>query len=224
MYPNDAETEALCTALHTVFGEAADEALAARICADERTFIRAFSDGETVYENGSALPALGFLLCGGAEIVRQGGNCEVFLRSMTAGDAFGAAALFAGDAPYVTTVRAKGATRVLFLPQTAAEALLAECPRAALGYIAFLSAKIRYLNQKLSTFTAGSAVGKLSGYLLSQSDADGRVALPGSYARLATALGLGRASLYRALDELCDAGIIERGAKELRILDREALQ
>lgn len=214
----------LRTALCRVFGDSANAEFAARVCADERTFVRTFADGDTVYENGTALPALGFLLCGGAEIVREKGNCEVFLREMTAGDAFGAAALFAKGEPYVTTVRAKGKTRVLFLPQAAAEALLTAFPRAALGYIAFLSAKIRYLNRKLSTFTAGSAAEKLCGYLLAQSDTDGRVVLPGSYARLAEALGLGRASLYRALDALESNSVIERGKHEIRILDRDALQ
>ena len=218
----ETEKAALQKGLCSVFG-AAGETLTDRLLHGGTLRSERFADGETVYGSTRAMPALGFLVCGGAEVVRAREGCEVYLRSMQSGDVFGAAQLFSGDASYVTAVRAKGKTRVLFLPQDAAEALMLADPRAALGYIAFLSEKIRFLNRKIATVTAGSAAEKLAGYILQYAGAGERFTPPHSYSRMAEALGLGRASLYRAMDELCALGAIRKEQKDIIIIDRELL-
>lgn len=217
------EKTALQAGLCAVFGTASADALAETLSDSGALQHREFADGEVVYDNAHAMPALGFLVRGGAEVVRAREGCEVYLRSMQSGDVFGAAQLFAESEPYVTVVRAKGKTRVLFLPQDAAEQLMLADPHAALGYIAFLSQKIRFLNRKIATFTAGSATEKLAGYILQYAGADGRFTPPMSYSRMAEALGLGRASLYRAIDELCALGAIRKEQKDLIITDGELL-
>lgn len=219
----EAEKTALQRGLCSVFGAESADALAHRLLHDGALQSKRFADGEVVYDNAHAMPALGFLVCGGAEVVRTREGCEVFLRSMQSGDVFGAAQLFAKDAAYVTVVRAKGKTHVLFLPQDAAEALMLADPRAALGYIAFLSQKIRFLNRKIAMFTADSAAEKLAGYILQYAGESERFTPPVSYSRMAESLGLGRASLYRAMDELCALGAIRKEQKDIIIIDRELL-
>lgn len=161
---------------------------------------------------------------GGAEVVRRRAGSEVFLRRIDAGDAFGAARLFSEDSDYVTCVRAYyEPTRVLFMPQTLAEDMMLAYPRAALGYIRFLSEKIRFLNSKMAAFTADGAAAKLAAYIRREADNDG-VLTPGMpYRKLAGALGLGHASLYRALDALEEAGAIRKEQKTIFILDRGIL-
>ena len=63
-----------------------------------------------------------------------------------------------------------------------------------------------------------SALQKLASYLLKD---EGRIAL--SRVQLASALGIGRASLYRALDELTDKGYISSDGKNVTVIDREGL-
>ncbi len=223
MQLTESEKSALCRGLCSVFGEASADKLARRLPREGALRSGRFADGETVYDNAHALPALGFLVGGGAEIVRRREGDEVFLRSMQSGDVFGAAQLFAEGETRVTVVRAKGKTRVLFLPQDAVEQLMLADPRAALGYIAFLSEKIRFLNRKIAMFTGGSAAEKLAGYILQCAGERERFLPTVSYSRMAESLGLGRASLYRAIDELCAIGAIRKEQKEIIILDRELL-
>ena len=219
------EQSAFAKALEKVFGEAAASgAFSEKTRASGRLSIAEFSAGQTIYENGSAAPALGFIVRGGAEVVRRRAGSEVFLRRIDAGDAFGAARLFSEDSDYVTCVRAYyEPTRVLFMPQTLAEDMMLAYPRAALGYIRFLSEKIRFLNSKMAAFTADGAAAKLAAYIRREADNDG-VLTPGMpYRKLAGALGLGHASLYRALDELEEAGAIRKEQKTIFILDRGIL-
>lgn len=207
------EREALQKGLSHVFGDTADGLSPF----ESEMLLQSFQGGEVIYENDHTMAALGFIVSGGAEIVRTREGCDVYLRSMQSGDVFGAAILFSDTNAYVTRVRAKGKTRVVFLPQAAAEKLMLDCPRAALGYIAFLSEKIRFLNAKLATFTAGSATEKLENYLRQNADADGVFVPKVSYSRIADALGLGRASLYRAIDDLAADGIIRKEEKNIII-------
>lgn len=79
-----------------------------------------------------------------------------------------------------------------------------------------------YLNRKIMTFTAGSAERKLSVFL-AENATDGVFTPTCSMSALANMLGIGRASLYRALDRLTDCGWIERRGKEIYVLDQDAL-
>ena len=67
------------------------------------------------------------------------------------------------------------------------------------------------MNRKITAFTAGSAKERLILYLLHLPlGSDGSWELDVSYGALSEQLGVGRASLYRAMDSLCEAGYIER--------------
>ena len=167
--------------------------------------------------------ALGVLVRGGAEIVRtSGAEGEVLLRTLAAGDAFGAAMLFCAESAG-TRVRAKGDARAVFLPRSAVEAVFAADPRAAVGYITFLSEKIAFLNARLATFTAENAEARLAGYILRASGSSDAFTPGMPFSRLAELLGLGRASLYRALDALCTAGAIEKEQRKIYIKKRAYL-
>lgn len=208
------EREALVKGISAVFGDVSENTDAFF----EEMTAQDFADGEVIYENQHTKSALGFVVRGSADVVRARAGCEVYLRTLPSGEAFGAAILFSDSETYVTRVRAKGKTKVVFLPESAAEGLMLAYPRAALGYIAFLSEKIRFLNQKIATFTAGSATEKLENFLRQNADADGVFAPKVSYSRIADALGLGRASLYRAIDDLCAAGIIRKEEKNIILI------
>ena len=215
------ESECLTHALMRVFGEDFTAARAAELLLSPAVRTADFADGEILF--GDASPrALGILVRGGAEIVRSGAGGEVLLRTLRAGDVFGAAAIFAKESAG-TAVRARGSARAVFLSREAVEAVLAADARAARGYIAFLSAKIEFLNARLAIFTAESAEARLAGYLL-RATAGGDTFTPElSLSRTADLLGLGRASLYRALDALAAAGAIEKKQKNIYIKNRAYL-
>lgn len=216
--------EAVCfaAALRRVFGDGMDAARAAALLALPETQTMTYADGETLFADG-APAALGVLVRGSAEIVRTGSaGGAVLLRTLAAGDVFGAAALF-GRERVGTAVRARGNACAVFLSRETVDAVIAGDPSAARGYIMFLSAKIEFLNARLATFTAVSAEARLAGYLLRASEGRDSFCPALSLSKLADLLGLGRASLYRAMDALCAADAIEKKQKNIYIKDRAYL-
>ncbi len=176
-----------------------------------------YGDGETVLRAGGS-PGLPVIAEGRAQIVSgEGSRCAV-LRSLSEGDSFGAASLFAKGEAHRTAVKSVGGCRVVTLPKGTLMTLIKEEPNCAVAYISFLSDRISFLNRKITAFTAGSAEAKLSAYLSGlERGADGAVSTEVSYIKLAQMLGISRASLYRSLDSLEAEGLIERRGRTLYI-------
>ncbi len=177
----------------------------------------AFVKGDVIYDSDNAKRALALVLEGSVRVLHG----RVVMNELVAGDVFGAAALFGDEAPFPTTVKAHTRCRILFIPQATVSAWMAAVPRVGENYIRFLSDRIRFLNRRLATLTAGQTDGKLWRYLLAHRDEDGIVHLGGGISELAKALNMGRSSLYRGLDALTADGKIARRGKEIQIILKE---
>lgn len=178
-----------------------------------------FAKGEVVYTRRRFRHALGVLLSGRAEVYRTEGGRHVLMNRLGPGDSFGAAALYGGGEEYVTEVRAAAACEILFLSQETVSGWMRRDYRVAENYIRFLSGRIRFLNRRIAGFTGGAADRRLARYLAEQAGENGRTRLPGSMTALASALNIGRSSLYRSLDALTEAGLIRRAGREIEIVD-----
>lgn len=165
------------------------------------------------------------VLCGGEAAVLSDSSAKaVPLRTITRGGIFGAASLYSAESRYETVVRAVGECTVLLIPAEIVKMLIAQHASLAENYIRFLSDRICFLNRKITAFTVDSAEAKLAVYLSElPRDASGIVSLPVSLSNLADSLGMGRASLYRALAKFEETGILSREGKKLRITDVSAL-
>jgi CRP-like cAMP-binding protein len=175
------------------------------------------SKGAIIYDSQHAKRALALVL-EGVVCVLHG---RVVMNELHAGDVFGAAALFGKEDPYPTTVVAHTDCRVLFIPQATISAWMAAVPQVGENYIRLLSDRIRFLNRRLSTLTAGHTDGKLWRYLIAHRNENGIVQLSGGIGELAKALNMGRSSLYRGLDALTADGRIIRRGKEIQIILKE---
>ena len=88
------EQACFAAALAVVFGILPDAVRVSEILAMPGVQTADFADGDVIFADGTPA-ALGVLVRGGAEIVRtSGAEGEVLLRTLAAGDAFGAAMLF----------------------------------------------------------------------------------------------------------------------------------
>lgn len=176
-----------------------------------------YTKGDVVYDAQQARRALVLVLKGTLRVFHG----RAVMKDLHPGDVFGAAALFGGEELYTSTVMAIGACRVLFISQETVSAWMASVPQVGENYVAFLSDRIRFLNRRLSTLTAGQTDGKLWRYLLAHRGGDGVVVLPGGMTGLAETLNMGRSSLYRSLDALTAAGRICRQGKQIVVLHKE---
>ena len=176
-----------------------------------------YCKGDAIYSRHKAQKALALVLEGHVRVF-QG---RVVMNDLLAGDVFGVAALFGSGEDYPSTVTAETDCRILFIPQDTVVRWMASVPRVAENYVAFLSNRIRILNQRLSTLTAGQADGKLWRYLLAHRDENGVVTVTDGMSELAERLDMGRSSLYRSLDALTELGRIRRVRKKIYILRTE---
>ena len=144
----------------------------------------------------------------------------IVMSRLLQGDVFGAVSLYASSERYVTAIRAVTPVTALIIPKRIMDKLIRTYPEIAVNYLTYLSERIYFLNRRIDSFTGGSAVQRLAGYfLMSEADTSGVPA-----AHLASALDIGRASLYRAFEELEQAGAIRRDGKLITVLSREKLQ
>ena len=183
--------------------------------------VRSFSTGETIYSPISKSISVGILIDGMAK-VRPNGDEKTLLKTMHVGELFGIANLYAEESSFPSIIVAEKKSKVLFIDGDVFKSFIENDPSALKCYLAFLSKKIVYLNKKIATFTASSAENKLALYLLENGTED-TLHLSVSMSELAKTLGLGRASLYRALDKLLEARLIERDGADIRIIDHENL-
>ncbi len=142
---------------------------------------------------------VGILQSGGALVCRMGDTgTAVTVRTISAGEVFGAASVFGEWKEGKSSIIAKSDCSVLYASEESLKDIFQKYPAVAVNYISFLSDRIRFLNRRIDAFSAGSAVQKLYEYLVSQAK-DGVVTFDFGLAELSRRLKMGRSSLYRSL-------------------------
>lgn len=180
-----------------------------------------FRKGDVLFPLPDAAPGLGILLAGKATVLRAGTDGkEQECHRLGVGDAFGAATLFSENAA-VSSVLAESDGTVQLLSEATVLALMHRFPTAGENLVRFLTDRIRYLNRSLNGLRGGTAAQRLLTFLQSRADEAGHVTLP-SMAAVAAALDMGRTSLYRAFDELEQAGALTRNGKSITLIRSHA--
>ena len=174
---------------------------------------QSYRRGAVIYDRSRARRALAWVLDGHLRVLHG----RVVMNDLHPGDVFGAAALFGGDG-YVSRIRAVTACAVLLLPEELLRQWFRRCPQMAVNYIGFLSSRVRFLNGKIAIFTQDSAQHRLYRWLRANCDEWGRLPERLSMTKLAGTLSMGRTSLYRAMEELAEAGLIVRDGKRIEVI------
>ncbi|NCB31052.1 MAG: Crp/Fnr family transcriptional regulator, partial [Clostridia bacterium] len=142
--------------------------------------------------------ALGILLSGRAQVTKTAGQIRLRMSELGPGSILGGATLF-GKGEQPTDITAIVLTRVLFFPQPVFEAMLAADFGLTKRYLSYLSARIRFLTGRIESIACPTASDKLLIHLAQCADERGVVRTSGGMDMLAQTLGMGRATLYRAL-------------------------
>ena len=96
--------------------------------------------------------------------------------------------------------------------------------KISLNIIKFLSNRISFLNEKISTFSSDNVEQKFANYILScLKNIDG-LSFEINLKKTAESINSGRASLYRAIDSLSKKSIIKIENKTIFIIDPQGLE
>jgi len=169
--------------------------------------VRSLKKGEELTDYSKML---GLVLSGSLQVVNFSGT---LLNRLLPGSLFGVSTVFTEFTSHVTDIFAETKSEIYLLTEDELAQLFQKEPLIFRSYVAFLTDRIRFLNQKIDLFSAGSAEQKLMTYIKHnlQVDSEGQQFLQiGSMSQLASILGMGRASLYRAVDTLKAEGIISK--------------
>ena len=204
--------QALC--LCEIFSGTADPAEKVRGISETVRFQR----GEPILTVSEGELRAGIILKGSAKVTKKTESGHSLpMTTLTPGRLFGIAGMFGGDGSGIYEIVAAQSTDVLFMTESGLRQLIRENPDVAMNLIAYLTQRIRFLNSKIDSFTAGNTEMKLLMFLTDLADNDGCVKLPFSVSEGARRLDMGRASFYRALDSLEQSGTITRTDGVIRL-------
>ena len=219
---NGTETELV---LKTELFRGSPPGVLTRILAVSDCTAAAYEKNEVVYDKTNFSRSLGIVLEGRLRVTKENADKRpIVMSTLQRGAMFGAAALFNSEPEYATKITAIERSRVLFLPQRLIKRMIEREPDIAENYIRYLSERILFLNRKIYFLTAGTAEQRLAGFLLDNLAVGEFSEMPMTMHRLADALNMSRASLYRAFDELTASGAVSKQGKLVCINNAELLK
>ena len=180
-----------------------------------------FAVGEIICSPEKFKNSVGVIITGTA-VAGPIQNDSTLLRFLGSGDIFGIANLYLDGVSAPSKIVSRSCTSVLFIDSQAFIKALESDSTAMSSYVRLLNEKIIYLNNKISTLTAGTAEKKLALYIYENCENDTLI-LEGAISSLAGILNIGRASLYRAFDVIEEKNIIVRSGKKITIIDKNGL-
>ncbi len=196
-----------------------DEVVVERLVTDQRCYVEKYEKGQIIFDETNFVRCLGIILSGEVQVEKGTADGRGLKMSRSGpGGCFGAAAMFHERPRFLTVITALKPTEVVYLPQDLISWIMQRHPAITENYISYLSDRIWFLNTKISALTAGTAEQKLAVYLMEQGGAEC------SMTDLSQTLNIGRASLYRAMEDLEERGLIRKGNKNLEVIDMEGLR
>ncbi len=126
---------------------------------------------------------------------------------------------------YPVNIVSQTKTKVLKIRKSEFVKMMQVNDKLLVNFMNNVSGRAQFLSQKLKFLSFHSIKGKLAYYILnlSQNMNSSLVTLPVSQAKLSELFGVARPSLARALRDMHNSGVIEVNAKEVKIVDKDAL-
>lgn len=194
------------------------------LCRDLRVESALYKKQTDIFLPSDTHERIAFIMYGGCLVERIKPNGEsIPLNLLTSGASFGIQSVFSSE-DFPTRVRAIKETEVLFIERGELVRLIESSPAIAFNVISFLSGKIYFLTKKIATFSSDTTYDRVASHLYMQYLRSESDQLELNCKRTAEALNIGRASLYRALQTLCDEGIIKFETKKIYITDPMGLE
>ena len=180
--------------------------------------------GQLVNDRQKGQECVGMIVRGALDVysVAMDGH-EIILSRLETGDCFGVVNLLA-DAELPVVLKCRSETHLLMIPKHLFVQAMREDAELAMRYAGFCNRKMQFLIRRIEFLMIQSGRSKLIQYLLMRSGTDGCIHLDGPKEKLAFALGISRASLFRELAGLQERGMIHQEPGIIRIADRKELE
>ena len=186
--------------------------------------LKNFTKGEIIFSSDFHEEKIGFVFSGECMVERlRDANDSVSLNTLKRCSSFGILSVLSPESEYPTQIVCSRNAAVLFLDGNDFKSMIKTYPEISYNVIEFLTSRIAFLNKKIVTFSEKSTEKKLASYLLAKYRESGRK-IKISRTKLASELGIGRASVYRDLDALQQKCLIEIQQKEIIIKCPEGLE
>ena len=199
-----------------------DDSFLRSILEDPSCERRFYSRDDVIFDPAHFTRHVGVILSGSARVMSRSSG-GVTIRVLTRDMCFGVAAQYNDAETYVSCIVAAEPCVVLFIPQDVLRDRIRESPQLAENYIRFLTGRIRYLNALIDAYSSPTVEAKLARYLVAYAEGNEAPFTVGM-SELARILGVGRASLYRAVNGFVNKGWIRRHGKTIEILDMSSLK
>ena len=198
-----------------LFSEADDSIIKDFIINGKGVLWQTYHKGETIYDYNNYRECLCMILRGKVS-VRKNKNGRVLLNTLKEGNAFGGAILFSDSGSFIAGVKAERECTVLFIPKETMIEIMKSSFEVNMNYIKYLSDSLVFLNKRLDVFTAGSAEERVREYINEACKNNGSTDEM-SMTEMSEYLALGRATLYRILDDMQQRGEIRRFGRKIFI-------
>ena len=187
--------------------------------------VKTFSHGESIYAPHQYEKKIGFVVSGECVINKlKSDGSLVPLNTIKEGESFGILAVLSVEDEFPTQIISSRNSKILFISKEEFLKILKKHPNIAMNVISFLTQKISFLNRKISTFASDNVEQKLASYIISEFKKNQKNEFPFNCKKTAESINVGRASLYRAINSLAEAGLIILKNKKIYILDLKSLE
>ncbi|MEW6716960.1 MAG: Crp/Fnr family transcriptional regulator [Chloroflexota bacterium] len=191
--------------------------------------VQTLEPGESIFHQGAPATAIYVVASGRVKVARvTPDGYESILCVRRSGDYFCPVPVLDGKAQLGTAIAMTEAT-LLWVECEAFHALCRECPQLLATVQGDCLAEVRYLLNRLETFTFRNIKERLAIALLDEirhqhAEASGPIVLSMTQQELAGLVGASRESVSRNLTQMGQDGIVELRRGKVRILDAEKLR
>lgn len=170
---------------------------------DKSWFYKEFSKNDKISERQNGIDCLGLIIKGSAEVSPGDGSA---VSRIGAGSEFGICNIFINES-MPTDITAKTACKAAFMPKDVFASLLSHDNVLMYRYVRLCNEKMVYLAEKLRLMSIPGCKERLE-FWLRQNSVNGEATIKLSKDDIAKRLGISRASLFRAISQLEQSGII----------------
>jgi len=198
-----------------LFNEVSNKALVFVI--NNFSTIKNYKKGELIFSKSCYEKSLGIIISGTARVTKG----KMLMSKLSKGEVFGTVTLYSDQNHFTTDITSGNDSKILFINKDGVDFLVKNDFSFAVNLISYLSERIYFLTGRLNSLTSGTVEQNLLKYIIDNADYsyDKPTLIVNNYSELALKLDSGRASLYRAMDQLTESGYITKDNKKI-ILER----